>query len=47
MHLDGVLNPGGQPLEEVFRLVYLNALFETGLTNPLDEAILTTETKSV
>ncbi|HVP21020.1 MAG TPA: magnesium-translocating P-type ATPase, partial [Anaerolineaceae bacterium] len=45
VRLDGTLDPEGQPSEEVLRLAYLNAQFETGLTNPLDEAILATETK--
>jgi len=44
VHLDGAFDPEGQPSQEVFRLAYLNALFQTGLTNPLDEAILA-ETK--
>lgn len=44
VHLDGALDPEGQPSEEVFRLAYLNAQFQTGLTNPRDEAILA-ETK--
>jgi len=26
--------------EDVFRSAYLNAYFQTGLTNPLDEAII-------
>lgn len=40
VRLDGALDPEGQPSEEVLRLAYLNAQFQTGLTNPLDEAIL-------
>jgi Mg2+-importing ATPase len=40
VHLDGALDAEGQPSEEVFRLAYLNARFQTGLANPLDEAIL-------
>jgi Mg2+-importing ATPase len=40
VQLDGALDARGQPSEEVFRLVYLNAHFQTGLSNPLDEAIL-------
>lgn len=38
--LDGALGPDGQPSEEVFRYAYLNAHFQTGLSNPLDEAII-------
>jgi len=37
--LDGAVDVQGQPAEEVFRYAYLNAYFETGLVNPLDEAI--------
>ena len=37
--LDGAMDVQGQPSEEVFRYAYLNACFETGLANPLDQAI--------
>jgi Mg2+-importing ATPase len=37
--LDGAVDVLGQPSEDVFRYAYLNAYFETGLSNPLDEAI--------
>jgi len=40
VQLDGALDVSGQPSDEVFRLAYLNAHFQTGLSNPLDEAIL-------
>jgi len=40
VQLDAALDSTGQPSDEVFRLAYLNAHFETGLANPLDEAIL-------
>jgi Mg2+-importing ATPase len=40
VQLDGALDMSGQPSAEVFRLAYLNAHFQTGLSNPLDEAIL-------
>ncbi len=40
VRLDGALDVHGQPLDEVFRYAYLNAHFQTGLANPLDEAIL-------
>ncbi len=40
VHLDEALDAGGQPSEEVFRYAYLNAYFQTGLVNPLDEAII-------
>lgn len=38
--LDGALDAEGNPSETVFLLAYLNAYFQTGLSNPLDEAIL-------
>ncbi len=38
--LDGALDVEGQHSEEVLRWAYLNAAFQTGLANPLDEAIL-------
>ncbi|HQE91783.1 MAG TPA: magnesium-translocating P-type ATPase [Anaerolineae bacterium] len=37
--LDGAVDVQGQSSEDVFRYAYLNACFETGLSNPLDEAI--------
>jgi Mg2+-importing ATPase len=40
VHLDAAVDVGGQPSPEVLRQAYLNAYFETGLANPLDEAIL-------
>jgi Mg2+-importing ATPase len=40
VHLDGALDIQGEPSAEVFRYAYLNAKLQTGLTNPLDEAIL-------
>jgi Mg2+-importing ATPase len=39
VQLDGALGLDGQPSSEVFQLAYLNAFFQTGLSNPLDEAI--------
>jgi Mg2+-importing ATPase len=38
--LDASLDVHGQPSDHVSRLAYLNAHFQTGLANPLDEAIL-------
>jgi Mg2+-importing ATPase len=38
--LDGALDPRGNESDEVFLYAYLNAHFQTGLPNPLDEAIL-------
>jgi Mg2+-importing ATPase len=40
VQLDGALDVQGQPSEEVFRYAYLNARLQTGLANPLDEAIV-------
>lgn len=40
VHLDGAFDVDGQPSDDVFRVAYLNAHFETGLANPLDEAVL-------
>jgi len=40
VRLDGALDPKGQNSEELLRLAFLNASFQTGLANPLDEAIL-------
>jgi P-type Mg2+ transporter len=37
--LDGANDTLGQPSEAVLRFAYLNACFQTGLTNPLDDAI--------
>jgi P-type Mg2+ transporter len=39
VRLDGALDAEGQPSDEVLRLAYLNAHFQTGMANPLDEAI--------
>ncbi len=40
VHLDGALDVLGRPSDDVLRWAYLNAAFQTGLANPLDEAIL-------
>src|SRR6266545_5943140 len=39
VRLDGALDPEGQPSTAVLRSIYLNAHYQTGLNNPLDEAI--------
>jgi P-type Mg2+ transporter len=39
MTLDQHVDPFGTPSERVFLLAYLNSLHETGIANPLDEAI--------
>ncbi len=38
--LDAAVDPAGQASDEVLRLSYLNAAFETGIENPLDAAIV-------
>jgi Mg2+-importing ATPase len=39
VQLDAALDTQGQPSDDVFRYAYLNAHLQTGLSNPLDEAI--------
>lgn len=39
MSLDQHFDPFGKPSEQVFLLAYLNSLHETGVNNPLDQAI--------
>ena len=46
VRLDGALDLRGEPSESVLRLAYLNAHFQTGLSNPLDEAIVTQATQA-
>jgi len=41
VRLDGALDLHGQPSEEALLAAYLNAHYQTGLINPLDEAITT------
>ncbi len=43
MTLEGRLDPFGAPSEKVFLFAYLNSLFETGIANPLNTAILETK----
>ena len=40
IQLDKTLDFSGQPSESVLHLAYLNSHFETGLVNPLDEAVI-------
>ena len=40
VNLDGAMDIHGEPSDDLFRYAYLNAYFESGITNPLDEAIL-------
>ena len=39
VHLHAALDVEGRPSDEVFLHAYLNAFYETGFTNPIDEAI--------
>ncbi len=39
VRLDGALDPEGRSSNAVLRCTYLNALYQTGLANPLDEAV--------
>jgi P-type Mg2+ transporter len=39
VRLDGALDTQGQPSEAVLKYAYLNAHYQSGLNNPLDEAI--------
>lgn len=40
LHFENAFNVNGDPSEEIKGLAWLNANFQTGLPNPLDEAIL-------
>ena len=40
IELSQALDADGQPSKEVLRLAHLNAAFETGIENPLDEAVV-------
>ncbi len=40
VHLDGALDVNGKPSDQVSLFAYLNAKMQTGLPNPLDEAII-------
>lgn len=42
IHVEGALDPHGTPSDMVSRLAYLNALYETGFGNPIDDAIRAT-----
>jgi P-type Mg2+ transporter len=46
VRLDGALDTQGQPSNAVLRYAYLNAHYQTGLNNPLDEAIQATGLKA-
>ena len=40
VQVESALNVNGESSEKVFLFAYLNAFFQTGFTNPIDEAIL-------
>lgn len=40
MKIEGALDAEGNPSEEVFQWAFLNSSFQSGLSNPLDEAFL-------
>lgn len=40
VRLDGALDASGDRSDDVYRLAYLNAHFQSGIPNPLDEAII-------
>lgn len=44
--LDGALDTAGQPSTAILRLAGINAQFQSGLANPLDEAVLTAMDKN-
>jgi Mg2+-importing ATPase len=46
VRLDGAFDTQGQPSETVLRYAYLNSHYQTGLDNPLDEAIQATAQKA-
>ena len=45
--LDNAMDAEGQPSEELFRYAYLNSHFQTGMSNPLDDAIVARETLDI
>jgi P-type Mg2+ transporter len=40
VRMHGAFDPLGEPSDDVMRWAYLNAVFQTGISNPLDEAII-------
>ncbi|MBY0530053.1 MAG: magnesium-translocating P-type ATPase [Rhabdochlamydiaceae bacterium] len=47
IELEGALDIEGTSSDEVFKLAYLNAFFQTGYTNPIDQAILHKQTLEI
>jgi len=39
VHVESALDVNGNPSDKIFLFAYINAFFETGFTNPIDEAI--------
>ena len=46
VQLDGALDLEGRPSAQVLRYTYLNAKFQTGINNPLDDAVITQAQKA-
>ncbi len=44
VNLDNAMDTQGNPSQDVFKYAYLNAHFQTGMANPLDDAILASRT---
>jgi len=44
--LDRHVDPFGKPSEETFKLVYINSVLETGVSNPLDESVRRVEMRN-
>ncbi len=40
VNLDNAMDLQGNPSQDIFRYAYLNSHFQTGMTNPLDDAII-------
>jgi Mg2+-importing ATPase len=45
--LDNAMDIQGNPSQDVFKYAYLNAHFQTGMANPLDDAILAKQTLDI
>ena len=43
VHLDGAKDINGNDSDEVFKYAYINSINETGLSNPLDDAVIATK----
>jgi Mg2+-importing ATPase len=47
VHLRSALDIDGQPSDRVFLYAYLNAYYQTGFTNPIDQAVLAFRTPDI